>query len=94
MQYIIQRYVRENRIEDKGRNAPNKIFSDNDERWILRKIKQNPTLSAPLIAKDAEIFWGKSVVQRLFEEYSAKMILMDEFQERSRLSAKKIDYAD
>lgn len=62
MQYIIQRYVRENRIEDKGRNAPNKIFSDNDERWILRKIKQNPTLSAPLIAKDAENFLGKKCI--------------------------------
>ena len=60
VQYIIQRYVREGRIADKSRKAPNKIFTEADELWILRKIKQNPRLSAPALAKEAENFLGKS----------------------------------
>lgn len=39
VQHIIQRFVREKRVADKGRDAPNKIFTEADERWILRKIK-------------------------------------------------------
>jgi len=30
VQYIIQRFVRENRIVDKGRKGPNKIFNDHE----------------------------------------------------------------
>lgn len=60
VQYIIQRFVRENRVADKIRKAPNKIFTESDERWILRKIKQDPHLSAPALAKEAEISLGKT----------------------------------
>lgn len=59
VQYIIQRFVRENRVHNKGREAPNKIFTEHDERWILRKIKKDPMLSAPAVAKDVEMFLGK-----------------------------------
>lgn len=60
VQCIIQRFVRENRIENKGRNAPNKIFNESDERWIVRKIKANPKLSAPKLATEIEDTLGKS----------------------------------
>lgn len=59
VQYIIQSFVRENRVHNKGRKAPNKIFNENDERWILRKIKEDPMLSAPAMAKDVEMLLGK-----------------------------------
>lgn len=38
MQYNIQRFVRESRIANKIRKAPNKIYNEPDERWVLRKI--------------------------------------------------------
>lgn len=59
VQYIIQRFVRENRVHNKGRKAPNKIFNETDERWILKKIKKEPMLSAPAVTKDVEMFLGK-----------------------------------
>lgn len=60
VQYIIQRFVRENRVVDKARDAPNKIFREADERWILRKIKKEPTISAPTLTKEVETVLGKS----------------------------------
>ena len=45
VQHIINRFVHENRLEDKGRSAPNKIFTPADERTIIRKGQQNPMLS-------------------------------------------------
>jgi len=36
VQHIIQRFVRENRIEDKRRKAPNTIFNDHEEHRIVR----------------------------------------------------------
>lgn len=60
VQSIIYRFVRENRTHDKGRNAPNKIFNQTDERFIVRKIKDNPRLSAPKIAIEVEAELGKS----------------------------------
>lgn len=73
VQCIIQRFVRENRIENKGRNAPNKIFNESDERWIVRKIKANPKLSAPKLATEIEDTLGKScsaeTVRRVLREH-------------------------
>ncbi|XP_055910919.1 uncharacterized protein LOC129945287 [Eupeodes corollae] len=43
---IIHRFVFENRIGNEGRKPPNKIFSASDERYIKRRVKQNPKLSA------------------------------------------------
>ncbi|KAH8270914.1 hypothetical protein KR026_004632 [Drosophila bipectinata] len=59
VQCIIQRFVRENRVADKGRIAPNKIFDDHEERRIVRKVKENPKLSAPKIAAEVEEEMGK-----------------------------------
>lgn len=88
VQYIIQSFVRENRVHNKGRKAPNKIFNENDERWILRKIKEDPMLSAPAVAKDVEMFLGKNVIQKLNAEYLEMLIFMGEQQETSRLLRK------
>lgn len=58
VQKIIQRFVHENRLENKGRQAPNKIFTDADERYIVRKIKVNPRLSAPKLASEVKMDLG------------------------------------
>lgn len=60
VQHIIERFVHENRVENKGRNAPNKIFNEWDERYIIRKIKENPKLSAPKLASEVQLGLGKS----------------------------------
>ena len=59
VQSIIYRFIRENRTEDKGRNAPNKIFNSTDERYIVRKIRENPKLSAPKVASEVHQELGK-----------------------------------
>lgn len=38
-----------------------KIFTDSDERWIIRQIKKNPHLSAPKLAIEVEKHLGKKV---------------------------------
>lgn len=73
VQYIIQRFVRENRIADKGRKSPNKIFNEADERWIIRKVKQDPKISAPYLAAEAEKYLGKrsnpETIRRILREH-------------------------
>ena len=60
VQYIIKRYRKENRITNRPRKAPNKKFNEHDERWIRRKIKENPRLSAPKLTNEVEKYLGKS----------------------------------
>lgn len=73
VQSIIYRFVRENRTHDKGRSAPNKIFNSSDERYIVRKIKANPRLSAPKVANEVEEELGKSchpeTIRRVLREH-------------------------
>lgn len=73
VQSIIYRFVRENRMHDKGRNAPNKIFNKTDERHIVRKIRENPRVSAPKIANEVEAELGKSchpeTIRRVLREH-------------------------
>lgn len=73
VQHIITRFVRENRTHDKGRKAPNKIFNPTDERYIVRKIRENPKLSAPKIANEVEAELGKSchpeTIRRVLREH-------------------------
>lgn len=57
---IITRFVLENRVVNKGRTAPNKIFNETDERYIVRQMKENPKLSAPKLASQMEQQLGKS----------------------------------
>lgn len=59
VQGIIARFVRENRVADKGRVAPNKIFDEMAERKIVRMSKKNPRKSAPMLAKEVEESTGK-----------------------------------
>lgn len=74
VQYIIQRFVRENRVADKGRNAPNKTFTELEERRIIRKIKVNPKVSAPKLTEDVEREMGKKcsveTVRRVLREHN------------------------
>lgn len=73
VQHIIERYSKENRIENKGRIAPNKILSTCDERWIIRKIKENPRLSAQKIADEVTTGIGKmcsaSTIRRVLRSH-------------------------
>lgn len=73
VQHIIECFVHEYRVEDKGRSAPNKIFNAADERYIVRKIKTNPKLSAPKLAIEVQHELGKScsaeTVRRVLREH-------------------------
>lgn len=70
---IIHRFIRENRVENKGRKAPNKIFNPHEERMIVRKIKNNPKLSAPKLTSEIQKETGKSccteTVRRVLREH-------------------------
>lgn len=72
VQHIIERYVQENRVVNKGRTAPNKIFSASDCRWIVRKVKEDPTLSAVKLAQEAEKYLNKKssaeTIRRILRE--------------------------
>lgn len=59
VQKIIERFVHENRVHNKGREPPNKIFSDTDERTIVRRIKASPRLSAPKLTSAVQSDLGK-----------------------------------
>lgn len=61
VQHIIERYKQENRINSKTRISPKKIFTPHDERWIVRKIRENPKLSAPKLTNEVEKYLGKKV---------------------------------
>ncbi|CAK9810994.1 Transposable element Tcb1 transposase [Anthophora plagiata] len=41
--------------------TPNKKFNAYDERWIVRKLKENPKLSAPKLSNKVEKYLQKSV---------------------------------
>ena len=43
------------------RKSPKKFFNDYDERWILRKVEQDPKVSAPKLAKKVEKYLHKNV---------------------------------
>lgn len=59
VQHIIERYSNENRLENKSRVAPNKIFNYREERWIIREMAANPTKSAPKLRDEVEKQFGK-----------------------------------
>lgn len=67
--HIIERLLHENRVQNKGRKASSKILSASDERWVLRKIQENPRLSAQKLASEVENYIGKrcsvSTIRRL-----------------------------
>lgn len=69
VQHIIERFLRENKVKNKGRKAPNKIFTPCDERCIIRKVQENPKLSAQQLANEVHNSLGKtcsaSTIRRL-----------------------------
>ncbi|XP_076172890.1 uncharacterized protein LOC143149435 [Ptiloglossa arizonensis] len=61
VRYIVKRYQKENRISNASRKAPNEKFNAYDERWMVRKIKENPKIGAPKLTNEVETYLGKSV---------------------------------
>lgn len=59
VQKLIERFIRENRVHNKGRRPPNKIFTEQDERHIWRKIRANLKLSAPKLTSKVKSELGK-----------------------------------
>ena len=74
VQHIIERYLHENRVESKGRSAPNKIFSASEERYIVRKINVNSKLSVPKLVVDLQQELGKTcsseTIRRVLREHN------------------------
>lgn len=56
---IIKRYGGTETFQNVAKPSKRKIFSDADERWLMRQIKQKPYLSAPRLAAEAEIHLAK-----------------------------------
>lgn len=61
VQNVIKRYKETSQIENKYRKSPNKIFTESDERWIIRKVQADPKISAPKLANKVEKYLHKSV---------------------------------
>lgn len=59
VQHIIERYRDEDRVENKSRLPPNKIFNEREERWIVREVTINPKKSAPKLCAEVERQFGK-----------------------------------
>ncbi|GFR06480.1 hypothetical protein TNCT_493191 [Trichonephila clavata] len=51
---IIKRNKTNNQVENKTKKTHNKIFTKADERYLVRKVKVNPFLSATKLAIIAE----------------------------------------
>ncbi|KAL1501861.1 hypothetical protein ABEB36_007107 [Hypothenemus hampei] len=59
VQGIVNRFLYQHRIKNKVRKSPKKFFNNYDERWILRKVAQDPKISAPRLAKLVEKYLHK-----------------------------------
>ncbi|GFR29549.1 uncharacterized protein TNCT_627591 [Trichonephila clavata] len=57
--YDIKCYKTNNQVENKPKKYHNKIFTEADERYSVRKVKVSPFLSAPKLAIIAENELGK-----------------------------------
>ncbi|XP_018797590.1 PREDICTED: uncharacterized protein LOC108974311 [Bactrocera latifrons] len=56
---IIKLFKTNKQVENKLKAARNKICTDADNRYLLRKVKDNPFLNAPKLAVVAENELGK-----------------------------------
>lgn len=61
VQYVLKRYKINKTVKNKTKLAHNKILTSADERYLVRKSKANPFLSAPKLAAIAESELGKTV---------------------------------
>ena len=59
VQHLIERYRKESRVQNKSRLAPNRIFNEREERWIVREVSNNPKKSAPKLCSEVERQFGK-----------------------------------
>lgn len=55
VQYVINHYGETGTIKNKPRSGRPKLLSDNTKRYIVRKIKANPKLSAPKIVDELSL---------------------------------------
>src|SRR5262249_7662967 len=74
VQYVLKRYKTENRLVNKPKTAHNKKLTPTDERWIVRQVQMNPTLSAPKLAAQISERIGKTIhpenVQRVLRKHN------------------------
>uniref|UniRef100_A0A6P7H798 Uncharacterized protein LOC114347994 n=1 Tax=Diabrotica virgifera virgifera TaxID=50390 RepID=A0A6P7H798_DIAVI len=90
VQHIVECYRNENRVENKSRLAPNKIFTDREERWILREIANNPKK----VYQNCEVRWKgslkKDVTPKQLDEYYEKIIYTAELLEINLISQRNM----
>ncbi|XP_071057542.1 uncharacterized protein [Onthophagus taurus] len=61
VQCIINRYKNTGETVNKKKESLRKTFPAKDERWILRKVKADPKISAPKLAAEVENYlWTKA----------------------------------
>ena len=72
VQSILDRYKNENGINNKVRKSPKFFFNDYDERWILRKVEQDPKISVPKLAKEVEKHLHKNVNPQMIKNVLQK----------------------
>ena len=69
---IVNRYKNEDRIESLPQSGRRKIINEREKRKIIRKVKENPRLSASTLAAEFREESGKNVstqtVRRLLKE--------------------------
>lgn len=69
---IVNRYKNENRIESLPQSGRPKIISEREKRVIIRKVKKNPRLSAPILTAELREESGKNIspqtVRRVLKE--------------------------
>ncbi|GFV59205.1 uncharacterized protein TNCV_2339461 [Trichonephila clavipes] len=81
---IIKRYKTNNQVENKHKKAHNKIFTEADERYLVRKVKVNPfLLSAPKLAIIAENELGKKASPSTIRNVLHKKNLTEEKPDKS-----------
>lgn len=61
VQCVIKRYIESHSLKNKVKISGRKIFSDREERWMIRQVKKNPMISAPKLAVLAEQHTKKNV---------------------------------
>lgn len=56
---VIKRFRTRNSVENQSKPSKRKIFTESEERWMVRQVKKNPKLSAPKLAIEAKRYLGK-----------------------------------
>ena len=54
LQYICKRYFEEERLHDADKSGRPRVLKERSERFIVRKVKIDPKISAPKIAEALE----------------------------------------